>query len=314
MLLFSVVVILSISCVYLFIPSTLRIAKTVIGASSLSAVNRCFADTANWNHWLPSGGDPADKNALNRHSFSYNGISYDIARVLNGSIRINIHYSDKDSVESEITTISLNADSSLITWSCNLSSGINPFNKIMRYRHAAQIKENMDTALYAFRGFLTKTKNIYGIDFHEIMSKDFALVTMTSLSDTYPGTEKVYGLIDSLRQYISLNGATEVNYPMLNISQTGSNQFKMMVAISINKEIHGNKDIILKRFVPWKMIEGEVKGGVYTINRGFEQLNNFKDDHQNTMMAIPFQSLITDRRKEADTGKWITKICAPVMR
>jgi hypothetical protein len=31
-------------------------------------------------------------------------------------------------------------------------------------------------------------------------------------------------------------------------------------------------------------------------------------------MAIPFQSLITDRVKEPDTAKWITKLYAPVLR
>jgi hypothetical protein len=35
-------------------------------------------------------------------------------------------------------------------------------------------------------------------------------------------------------------------------------------------------------------------------------------DYQQTAMAIPFESLVTDRSREPDTLKWITNIYVPV--
>jgi hypothetical protein len=42
------------------------------------------------------------------------------------------------------------------------------------------------------------------------------------------------------------------------------------------------------------------------------QMKNYISDYQRTVMAIPFQSLVTDRRKEADTTKWLTKLYFPI--
>jgi hypothetical protein len=42
-------------------------------------------------------------------------------------------------------------------------------------------------------------------------------------------------------------------------------------------------------------------------------VQKYKDDYQRVSPAIPFYSLITDRLKEPDSSKWITKIYFPVM-
>jgi hypothetical protein len=56
----------------------------------------------------------------------------------------------------------------------------------------------------------------------------------------------------------------------------------------------------------------EVKGGFLTIDAAYKELQLFIEDYQRTSMAIPFESLITDRRIEQDTMKWISIICQPV--
>jgi hypothetical protein len=57
----------------------------------------------------------------------------------------------------------------------------------------------------------------------------------------------------------------------------------------------------------------EVKGGPYSIDKATRQVQYYMSDHQRAAPAIPFQSLITDRRNETDTSKWITKIYYPVI-
>jgi hypothetical protein len=36
-------------------------------------------------------------------------------------------------------------------------------------------------------------------------------------------------------------------------------------------------------------------------------------DHQRVAPAIPFQSLVTDRTKQPDTSKWVTRLYWPIM-
>ena len=37
------------------------------------------------------------------------------------------------------------------------------------------------------------------------------------------------------------------------------------------------------------------------------------NDHSLSAPVIPFEYIITDRSKEPDTSKWITKICFPII-
>ena len=57
----------------------------------------------------------------------------------------------------------------------------------------------------------------------------------------------------------------------------------------------------------------QVKGGNGIATWALEQIKNYADDHHLKTPAIPYFSLVTDRRKEADTSKWITDIYYTVM-
>ncbi len=57
----------------------------------------------------------------------------------------------------------------------------------------------------------------------------------------------------------------------------------------------------------------KVKGGTSIAAVAFEQIKKYADDYERHAPAIPFYSLITNRLKEPDTAKWVTKIYFPVM-
>jgi hypothetical protein len=57
----------------------------------------------------------------------------------------------------------------------------------------------------------------------------------------------------------------------------------------------------------------DVNGGPSAIKYAFDRLEEYVSDTKRIPPAIPFESLITDRRKERDTSKWITRIYYPVM-
>jgi hypothetical protein len=86
-----------------------------------------------------------------------------------------------------------------------------------------------------------------------------------------------------------------------------------MVAIPVNKRIPETSQFLFRRMVPGNILVTEVKGGDSTIRHGIRVMENFVHDYQRTIMAIPFESLITNRMNEPDSSKWVTKIYFPVM-
>jgi hypothetical protein len=116
-----------------------------------------------------------------------------------------------------------------------------------------------------------------------------------------------------LRAYAAGAGARVINFPMLSVTRAeDSVHFKIMVALSLDKTLSEKGRIVIKRFVPWKMIEGEVRGGVSDVEKGFREMYYYRDDLHLSIMALPFQSLVTDRREQPDSATWITKVCAPI--
>jgi hypothetical protein len=56
----------------------------------------------------------------------------------------------------------------------------------------------------------------------------------------------------------------------------------------------------------------EVKGGPHRIRACQEAVEAYVKDHRIQSPAMPFQRMITDRQREADTSQWITTINYPI--
>ena len=56
----------------------------------------------------------------------------------------------------------------------------------------------------------------------------------------------------------------------------------------------------------------EIQGGPNKVENQLKEMENYVQDKNRNSPAIPFASLVTDRRKERDTLKWITNIYYPV--
>jgi len=61
------------------------------------------------------------------------------------------------------------------------------------------------------------------------------------------------------------------------------------------------------------ILTGEVTGGQEQIEQAQKQMELYISDYQRSIIAIPFQMLITDRTKEPDSTKWVTRIYYPVV-
>ena len=271
--------------VYFLIPSKRALSSSVIGIRTMSPVARCFKDTARWDAWWPRAA----------------GYAFSISRLSYGDAQVTVRWDGGHHMDGHLRIAPLNGDSVLINWEGDVPR-----------REAEEGKRAVDTILRAFKGYVEDAKRLYGVDFFRTMSQDSVLAAIIYLSPVYPDVREVYQKIDSLRQYIASRGAREMNVPMLNVTQLGAGRYRVTVAISVNRSLPAKGTIVPNRFVPWKMVEGKVHGGISTVERAFKEMWNFKADYNLQIMAMPFQSLITDRRQEPDTTKWVTMVCAPI--
>jgi hypothetical protein len=100
---------------------------------------------------------------------------------------------------------------------------------------------------------------------------------------------------------------------MRNITQLDSGGFQIMVALPIDKELKTEAIFFPSKMVPGRFLVAEVKGGPGTVDDAQNQIRLYMQEYKRMSLAIPFESLITDRSIEADTSKWVTKLFNPVL-
>ncbi|MEJ7766247.1 MAG: hypothetical protein WKF89_00440 [Chitinophagaceae bacterium] len=298
--------------VFLFIPATLNISKIVYINCSKNSAGRYLLDQSKWQNWWP-GNKPALRsfNGALTSTFSFREYSHQATAFFTDKIEV-LTRNGHDSLNTILNILPADKNLIVIQWRCSMRTSLHPITRILEYRRATRLRNNMSSILTNLQTFLEKTSNVYGFHIEEIISKDSTLVATRYITAKYPGTVEVYGLIDTLRDYISRQGATETNHPMLRISKINENEFQTMVAIATNKKLPGNGPVFFQHFVPWKTLTGTVNGGTYTIEQAFRQLEVYVSDNQRTSMAVPFQLLVTDRTFVKDSSKWVTVICQPV--
>lgn len=297
--------------VYLFIPARIAFSKVIIINTKIDIANRFLMDESKWGRWFPS--DSVNNLAAlpGKNTYRYKNFFYAIEKETLNAAQISIS-DNQISLESFITMISINTDSIAIEWKSEMPGSSNPINRIRNYIKAKEYVNDMGDILERLQTFLGEKENIYGINLHEIMSKDSTLIATKSVTASYPSTSDIYNLIAGLKKYIISHGASETNFPMLHVKKINDTIFETMVAIPVNKRLDGNDKIFFKGFVPWKVLTAEVKGGTYTVNEALNEMEIYLTDNQKTAMAMPFESLVTDRSKQADTLQWITRIYTPV--
>lgn len=296
--------------IYVFIPDKLFISKVNSVKANRNAVFRNLSDKSTWHKWWPPEQFKDTSVRIDDTVFNYKNVDYVVNPKIIDVINLSLTYKG-NVINSFINILSLNNDSVAIEWKSELQTNLNPVKKINAYFTSKKIKHDMGDILESLKSFLEKQENIYGLTIKEEKVKDTLLIAMKSISNSYPATSTIYDLIKSLKDYISANGAIETNYPMLHIMQD-SGVFKIMVAIPVNKRIPENNKFLFKRMVPGRILVTEVKGGRYTRDKALNQLEIYINDNSLSSPAIPFESLVTERSREPDTARWVTKIYYPI--
>ena len=297
----AVLLLVIIAATYLFIPRELKIVATTSLNAALPGVSRSLSDNNTWKNFWP--GSTVFK--LDDQSYFIKGKFFNV-------FNIDIS-SEKDTVSSSMTLLLLKSNSLTIEWTSELLNSRNPLTRITQYRKARSIEKNMNSILKAMKHFMEQTKNIYGLDIKQTTVKDSVVISTRRLFDHHPTVKDVEDMIQSLKEYIFTNKATEHGFPMLNITKTDSSHYETMAAIPVDRELPLTGTFAPKLLLKGgNLLEAEVIGGFYKIEKALQELENYRNDYRFNSPAIPYQRLITDRSKEPDTTKWITILQYPV--
>jgi effector-binding domain-containing protein len=287
---------------YLFIPGKINIHETITVKAALTGVSRTLTRYKDWNKWWPG------KNvyAYSGEQFKPKGNAYNV-------IDIDI-YSGTDTIPSHMELAFVNGDSMTIIWNAAKLTSTNPFKRFSDYRDARHTKENMSKLLEQIKSFVEKSENVYGFAVQKINVVDSVLISTRRSFDHKPAEKDIDAMIQSLKKYIAENNAVEKNYPMLNVAKIDSAYYEVMTAIAVDRTLPDTKEFAAKFMLKGgNILEAQIQGGPATIETAIDQLEIYRSDHQYTSPAIPYQLLVTDRAKEADTSKWITKLYYPIL-
>ena len=299
------VFLLLVSFIYLFIPDIIAVKASAVINIPGTAIHRMLLNTENRAKWWP-GKTVKDK-------FLLNGYNYTIG---NGNITVmpvSISSQD-DEVTTSLFLTSVVTDSTQLQWIGSITSSYNPVKRVKQFFLAKNLSEDMAGILKKMQLFYSQQINVYGFEIEKTVLTDTLFIATAATSKGYPTTAMVYAMVEKLRNYATSHAAKENGFPMLHVFTADGSQYDVKVALPVDKALPVSGDILQKRMpASGKMLTVEVIGGVATNIRAFEQIQIYADDYQRKSPAICYYSLITDRVKQQDSTKWITRVFLPVM-
>lgn len=296
--------------IYTLIPSQIKINKTIIVNASLASVSRNILYGNGWNNWFSQ----RKEKITNLYFFTHNNIHFSNIKFVTATNATILIETNNIISNADISITPIKSDSILVNWSCIVDASKNPFKRINNYFNAIKIKKTMDEIANNFKVYIEDLKSIYGFNVRTTTLKDSSMIALKATINNYPTVSDIYAKIEILEHYANVNNASPTNFPMLNIQKIDSLHYNFMVALPVNKRLENSGEILYKQMLPNGnfLCSDSLNGGFKKLDILFTQFENYRRDLNLLSPAIPFQSLITDRRKEADTTKWITKFYYPI--
>ena len=176
-----------------------------------------------------------------------------------------------------------------------------------------ELGKRLDSILASMKNHISNVQHIYGFDIKEEKVKIEFMISTKKTFSSYPSTENIYEMLDRVKKYITTRHAREEDYPMLHVTMMDSSNYIAQVAIPIDRQLPDSGIFTSKRMLKnGNILVTQVTGGNATIDSAMEQMDLYISDHQYNNVAIPYQSLITERIVKPDTSKWVTKIYFPI--
>ena len=305
-----VLLILLISSAYIFIPGKLIVSSASSFNANRESVYRFLINDSNWNKWWPG---TISKNNSDSLQFHYNNHSFQIQKILYDVMQLKLAGSHDSSVIL-LKVIPFATDTMGVELSSEFDASLNPISRVSEYFRAKKLKQDFDAIVLSLQKYASDLKNIYGIDIKKEKVQYQNVLSDKQTFSHFPTTEDIYAIVARLRNYINESGAKELFSPMLNIEKIDSTVYTAQVGLPVDRVLPSKDSMSSK----WMMkggniLSADITGGQKKVDDAMKQMEMYTRDYQRSIIAIPFQMLITDRRNEPDTTKWITRIYYPVV-
>lgn len=289
---------------YFLIPTSRNFNYQTTANVTPSAVTRKIIHKNEWSSWWPG-------KTINDTSYHFQNYTFRIDKILLDAVETTI-ISSNDSLKGYLQFTGFGHDSTQFIWASEYQFPFSPIQRFEDYFRLKKMKGNIKTLVDSIQGWFENRVNLYGTDIREGKVTDSSLISLRNTFPNYPSSKEIYGMIDSVNDYIKENGGEINNYPMLNVHQTGPSSYVTMVAIPTKKDVVARGRFQLKKMVLGNTLIGEIHGGIHKVTAGEQQLRYYANDYHKISPAIPFQSLVTNRISEPDSTKWITRLYYPV--
>ncbi len=283
--------------VFLLIPGTLTVISLRTIATSMPGTYRFLANDSSW-----------------RYRLSCEGTRLTISRKIPSALQIT----NATPLTEEVTTLLLlqsHPDSIRLKWETRYRAGLDPFQRIINYRKAVKFKACMNSILETADDYLRHNEHLYGFRVSRTTLTDTFLVAVRFETRNYPETKTIYSRIDQIKNYLAASGAREMNDPMLNIASNEDGSKTVTVGIATNRQVNDSGIFVTKRLAQYKnrTLTTLVTGNHKAVEEGLHAIQQYMEDYHLTSPTVHFELLITDRRKEKDASKWVTRIFYPIV-
>jgi effector-binding domain-containing protein len=306
---FIVILVLGVASIYIFIPAKIVITNISSAEATIPGEFRYISQEENWEKWWH---DADGKSHMKGEPFTYGTNEFRITRKSYNAVGIDIRKDGVD-IPSFLNLISYTIDSTGAVWACEMPSAVNPFTRVSNYLNAREIKKNITGVMKVFSAFVSKPGNVYGMTIYKTTVRDTLIVSARFTSPDYPTTAQLYKYFDTLKQSIIKQKASPVGLPIMNLRKMPDGSFETQTGMPTNRLLKNDGKILALRMPPGLFMTADIRGGANTVDEGMRQLDLFIQEYNRTKIATGFQILITDRRSEPDTTKWITKIKIPIV-
>lgn len=288
------ILLLSLTAVYLFIPSQISIKGSQMVYQPTTTVIRGMMQTSKWTEWMPKE------------------IELKITSSLVATIQTALN---QDGVQVPVVFSIENGENknALISFETSMdNSQWSPIARIQYYMFAKKIQSSLDRVLSSAVAYYNYSKGVYGFDIVETRVKDSSLITLDQTLNDTPSIDQIYQMVSQLeKQVIEKNGKV-TGSPMVNITRVDVNEVYTQVALPLERDIAVSGGFAIKKMVLGNLLSVNVQGDQSKVNQAFEATKQYIIDKQKSSPAIPFVIYNTNRLLEKDPTRWISTINYPI--
>lgn len=305
-----ILLVLLLAALYVFIPSEIEVRKVVPVKCNVEAAARVLADSDRWNVWWPGGGGP-ERSPEGHPVWAYGKGNYAVSQRFLRGAAVAIDDNGLQS-PSMITLVPHSGiDSCVLEWSFQRHAAWNPVQRLRDYWTARAIHADMGVILGGLRNYLETDSLLYGAGITKSRVRDTLVAEITQNEAVYPTNATIYSIVDRLQDFVKGYGGKVVGPPIMNVT-VATDGYLLHVAVPVDRKDVA-RDGIVFHVIPAAALffKVEIHGGDSTVRREVRQMDYYMSDHQKVSVAVPFLTLVTDRRAEPDTSKWVTQLYVP---